>query len=113
MQEKPYIEKKRIVVDRKHNPKYDQNKLCECGHAYHRHFDSYDDMRAIGCKYCDCFTFKRKMNVINYIVKVREQGGYKTYNCEIKEDVIEAMGQGWQYIVTSPTGKDVDEFIPF
>jgi len=28
---------------------------CECGHAYYRHFDTYDNMRAVGCKYCDCF----------------------------------------------------------
>lgn len=37
-----------------------QNAKCaseECGHAYYRHFDTYEDMRAIGCKYCQCWTF--------------------------------------------------------
>ena len=37
----------------------DQDLECAgCGHPYHRHFDSYDDMRAVGCKYCDCHTLK-------------------------------------------------------
>lgn len=32
-----------------------ENKMCVCGHPYYRHFDTYDDMRYVGCKYCrDC-----------------------------------------------------------
>jgi len=27
---------------------------CACGHTYYRHYDTYDDMAPIGCKYCDC-----------------------------------------------------------
>jgi hypothetical protein len=27
-------------------------KLCLCGHPYYRHFDTYEDMSPIGCKYC-------------------------------------------------------------
>lgn len=42
------------------NP-YDENfgddRICKCGHPYYRHFDSYDDMKPIGCKYCACFIF--------------------------------------------------------
>jgi len=38
--------------------KYDSNfgdeELCTCGHVYYRHFDSYDDMQPVGCKYCNC-----------------------------------------------------------
>lgn len=37
----------------------DQEALCKCGHTYHRHFDTYDDMRDIGCKYCQCMTFDK------------------------------------------------------
>lgn len=111
--EQPYIETRRVVVDRKYNPKYGDDKICECGHTYYRHFDSYEDMYACGCKYCDCYIFKLKLNVINYIVRVNEVGGYKNYECETKDQVIEAMGRGWQYEVTSPTGKDTSEFIPF
>ena len=37
-------------------PEYDShfgdNKKCLCGHTYYRHFDTYDDMAPIGCKYC-------------------------------------------------------------
>jgi len=36
------------------NPKHDQEAPCVCGHPYERHFDSYDDMRPVGCKYCEC-----------------------------------------------------------
>lgn len=42
------------------NPKLDQNALCDCGHTYYRHFDSWDDMAAIGCKYCGCHEFQPK-----------------------------------------------------
>lgn len=28
---------------------------CECGHPYHRHFDSYEvPFEPVGCKYCPC-----------------------------------------------------------
>ncbi len=30
---------------------------CTCGHAYHRHFDGYDDNAPVGCKYCNCDVF--------------------------------------------------------
>jgi len=40
-----------------YNPKYGDDRVCECGHAYYRHFDSYEDMYPCGCKYCDCEEF--------------------------------------------------------
>lgn len=39
-------------------PEYSYGPNCECGHAYTRHFDGYDDNRATGCKYCACYHFK-------------------------------------------------------
>lgn len=39
---------------------HDQDAICKCNHPYHRHFDGYDDMRAVGCKYCECGTFEGK-----------------------------------------------------
>ncbi len=36
-----------------YDPNYGDNKLCKCGHPYHRHFDSYEDMSPVGCKYCN------------------------------------------------------------
>jgi hypothetical protein len=45
-------------------PRYDaqhgDDVLCgnpTCGHPYYRHFDTYEDMSAVGCKYCGCETF--------------------------------------------------------
>lgn len=31
---------------------------CKCGHPYYRHFDTYEKMEHVGCKYCDCFTWQ-------------------------------------------------------
>lgn len=39
---------------------FGDDKLCKCDHPYHRHFDSYDGMRHVGCKYCECFIFQSK-----------------------------------------------------
>jgi hypothetical protein len=36
---------------------YGDDRKCECGHAYYRHYDSYDEMSPIGCKYCKCDVF--------------------------------------------------------
>ena len=58
MNNEPYITTERIIVERKYNPEYGDNRVCKCGHPYHRHFDSYEDMQACGCKYCGCYTFE-------------------------------------------------------
>jgi hypothetical protein len=36
----------------RYDPLYGDDKLCDCGHPYYRHFDTYDDMAPVGCKYC-------------------------------------------------------------
>lgn len=43
-----------------YNPNYGDDRICECGHPYYRHFDSWEDMEPIGCKYCPCGTFVEK-----------------------------------------------------
>jgi hypothetical protein len=53
--EKPYLE--RTIIEKVWNPNYDQEALCQCGHPYYRHFDTYEDMMACGCKYCECGEF--------------------------------------------------------
>lgn len=40
-----------------YNPNYGDDRVCKCGHTYYRHFDSYEDMYPIGCKYCGCYEF--------------------------------------------------------
>ncbi len=37
---------------------FGDEKLCNCGHPYRRHFDSYDDNCHVGCKYCECFDWE-------------------------------------------------------
>lgn len=56
-EEPPYLLSSVTEVIRKYNPKYGDNRICECGHSYERHFDTYDDMEVVGCKYCECETF--------------------------------------------------------
>lgn len=55
--EQPYLYTQRIVTDRHYNGDYGGGRACECGHAYYRHFDSYEDMEPVGCKYCPCYDF--------------------------------------------------------
>ena len=47
-----------------YDPKFGDDRVCECGHQYYRHFDTWDDMKAVGCKYCGslCYVFKEKSN---------------------------------------------------
>lgn len=58
--EGPYIMTtiQRTVVARRWNPEYNETRICVCGHPYHRHFDTYDRMAPIGCKYCSCLIFQ-------------------------------------------------------
>lgn len=56
----PYICEEVVTVVKKYNPNYGDDRICECDHPYYRHFDTYEDMLADGCKYCDCFEFIEK-----------------------------------------------------
>lgn len=55
----PYLQKEVILktITKQYNPNYGDNKLCTCGHPYYRHFDSYEGMAPVGCKYCGCEEF--------------------------------------------------------
>jgi len=50
-----------------YDPNFGDDKVCVCSvsdehhpndHRYYRHFDTYDDMRPVGCKYCPCAEFR-------------------------------------------------------
>lgn len=43
-----------------YDPSYGDERECVCGHPYYRHFDTYDDMADVGCKYCLCDKFSEK-----------------------------------------------------
>lgn len=57
MSQKPYIITIRTIEERSYNPEYGDDRICECGHSYYRHFDSYEEMEPAGCKYCGCDEF--------------------------------------------------------
>lgn len=56
-EEKPYITETITMQKKKYNPNYGDNRMCVCGHTYYRHFDAWNDMEAVGCKYCGCQEF--------------------------------------------------------
>jgi alpha-beta hydrolase superfamily lysophospholipase len=58
--QKPYLVTQRITRYFAYNPNYGDDRICTCGHPYYRHFDTYDDMSAVGCKYCDCVMFSEQ-----------------------------------------------------
>ena len=35
-----------------YDPSFGDERRCKCGHPYYRHFDTYEDMSPVGCKYC-------------------------------------------------------------
>ena len=51
----------KIKIDKysakQYNPNFGDTRLCKCGHIYERHFDTYEDMEPVGCKYCGCYKF--------------------------------------------------------
>lgn len=63
IEKQPYIvEFEQVIVEtRMYNPEYGDDRICECGHSYDRHFDSYEQMSPVGCKYCECHDFIEKV----------------------------------------------------
>lgn len=47
-----YVPAEEDAIAEQYDEQFGDNKLCLCGHPYYRHFDTYDNMSAIGCKYC-------------------------------------------------------------
>ncbi len=56
----PYLKEYSVETSLSYNKHFGDDKVCECGHEYHRHFDSYENMEAVGCKYCGCYCFDEK-----------------------------------------------------
>lgn len=56
---KPYLSARKTVefTHYHYNPEYGDDRMCRCGHPYYRHFDTYEDMRPVGCKYCACMEY--------------------------------------------------------
>jgi 8-oxo-dGTP pyrophosphatase MutT (NUDIX family) len=67
----PYLRTK-VMVERtelRMNPDFPDDAKCDCGHAYYRHFDGYENWDPVGCKYCGCWTWHppvEKAGIIPY-----------------------------------------------
>jgi len=55
-EEEPYLDGH--IPKSLYNPNYGDDRICKCDHLYYRHFDTYSEMLAVGCKYCSCDTFE-------------------------------------------------------
>jgi hypothetical protein len=55
-----------LAVQRHPSYVYDRafgdDRVCTCGHPYYRHFDTYERMAHVGCKYCACYAFQEATN---------------------------------------------------
>lgn len=63
-EEQPYIIQYQLQIDYLYNPNYGDDRECVCGHPYYRHFDPYENNEAVGCKYCQCWQFEEKIDVL-------------------------------------------------
>ncbi len=81
---KPYIYEHSVEVKRTYNPEYGDDKICECGHPYYRHFDSYEDMEACGCKYCSCYDFQPRTKKIYGMIHLSGPDTFQKALDEIK-----------------------------
>jgi hypothetical protein len=39
-------------------PDFGNDRECQCGHPYIRHFDPFENNDPVGCKYCQCERFQ-------------------------------------------------------
>jgi hypothetical protein len=60
MNEPPYIEETFIFTTKKYNANYGDDRICECGHSYIKHFDMFDILIPHRCKTCECAEFVEK-----------------------------------------------------
>jgi len=75
--EEPYLTK--LIEKKTYNPNYGDDRMCVCNHPYERHFDSYEDMMPIGCKYCECYVFveiSEPKNIESIISDILQEDDY-------------------------------------
>lgn len=104
--QEPYLIETKIIEIRSYNPEYGDHRVCKCGDRYYRHFDTYDDMAPVGCKYCACDTFEEKdlfehleelpSDVLLVISKYEEgEGSYEICKSLLAE--LESLGYTFDY----------------
>lgn len=78
--QQPYITTVTVKTKYEYNPDFGDDRPCICGHPYYRHFDTYEDMTPVGCKYCQCHTFieytntsDENNNMTNHITYTKDE----------------------------------------
>ena len=99
-EEGAYLVDYKIVKVIKYNPKYGDERVCTCGHSYYRHFDTYEAMAVVGCKYCQCYEFVEEKIKIGDEVKIvsnditKDKIG-KVVENDPKDNFRVTFGDGW------------------
>lgn len=93
--EPAYISETEVITRTiyKYNPKYGDDRICKCGHSYYRHFDSYENMEPVGCKYCECMGFEEATNPhAARITEIQEQ--LSVYGLKMEPSLAAMAGEG-------------------
>lgn len=91
--EEPYIIEEIVIKKKRYNPNYGNDKVCECSHTYDRHFDGYENMKAVGCKYCECDEFKPQPDFRELVcrdidkIKSKTSGDSYIWNRKFNENI--------------------------
>lgn len=110
--QEPYLTKVSKTEDRAYNPDFGDNRLCGCGHSYYRHFDSYEDMGPIGCKYCACYDFKEGQGEL--ALALRKSEGDVEKHLEVAFRAFESLGEPFidgTFHQRTPGGQDVESVV--
>lgn len=88
--DRPYLEIK--IIKKVYNPDYGDDRECQCGHKYYRHFDTYEEMRNVGCKYCGCDDFvemtpEKEKEIYDHIVESYNNAIENGYDLDSKEPI--------------------------
>lgn len=74
--QRPYMLETLTIQKKKYNASYGDGRICKCGHKYYRHFDTYEHMEPIGCKYCQCSEFVEAKKVFYNVDEKKELLGH-------------------------------------
>ena len=110
MNQEPYVEVR--LIQYHYNKDYGDTRVCECGHSYVRHFDPYESMENVGCKYCACDHFKE--TVTSMILEEQDYdpgllnnygGGNVAWWHDYLRNVVHDCNTYWRELIDSYTEK--------
>ena len=105
-----------VVIRKKmmtHNADYPSDNVCLCGHLYNRHFDSYEDWEAVGCKYCGCNHFVHDLGQrLSPFVRMQQFG---QWNVQLEDYMLQwdLLGYAQYSTLADYLGATLKEWVDF